>query len=173
MLRQQAWRLITEICRQEDQKVSAGWWHRWERLLGWNGKLVRQQDHWKGEDVCKREGVLFLHSKEKKQALLPAVARKDVFCYLGELGRGSRGCRRPSGVFCLTSHLTRGTSPVMDTMSHPSPRAPLASVEVLVPQSSLQVASRWRAMGTVQIGPFDTVIRGLGAACLIKGADWD
>lgn len=28
--RQQAWRLITEICRQEDQKVSAGWWHRWE-----------------------------------------------------------------------------------------------------------------------------------------------
>ena len=40
------------------------------RLLGRNGKPVRQQDHPEKERMCKREGrfrtwVLFLHSKEK------------------------------------------------------------------------------------------------------------
>lgn len=38
-------------------------------------------------------------------------------------------------MFRLTPYLTRGTSPVMDTRSHPWP--PPGSVEVLVPQSSL------------------------------------
>lgn len=41
---------------------------------------MRQQDHPEKERMCKREGVLFLHSKEKKKkrALLPAVGRKDI-----------------------------------------------------------------------------------------------
>lgn len=37
-----------------------------------------RQDHPEKERMCEREGVLFLHSKEKKRALLPAVVRKDV-----------------------------------------------------------------------------------------------
>ena len=68
-------------------------------------------------------------------------------------------------MFCLTSHLTRGTLPVMDTMSHPTPpRAPLASVEVLVPQSSLQVASKMGCNGhSANSNPFDksSVVWGL------------
>lgn len=71
-------------------------------------------------------------------------------------------------MFCLTSHLTRGTSPVMDTISHPPcpplPRAPLASVEVLVPQSSLQVASKMGCNGhSANSNPFDksSVVWGL------------
>lgn len=51
---------------------------------------MRQQDHPEKERMCKREGVLFLHSKEKKKASLVASRREEgYFCYRGELGRGS------------------------------------------------------------------------------------
>lgn len=50
---------------------------------------MRQQDHPEKERMCIREGVLFLHSKEKKASPVASRSEEGCFCYHGELGRGS------------------------------------------------------------------------------------
>ena len=144
--RQQAWRLITEICRQEDQKVSAGWWHRWEPPPGVKWEAGETGPPWKGKDVWKGRGFVPTF-KRKKASPVASRSEEGCFCYRGELGRGSEAA---GGLLaCSAWPATWLVAPRLwwTPWATPSPRAPLASVEVLVPQSSLQVAGKMGCNG--------------------------
>lgn len=68
----------------------------------------------KGQEDSETEFHAYI---QKKNYPCCCVVRKDVSVNTESWGEPQRLCEA-SGVFCLTSHLTRGTSPVMDTMSH-------------------------------------------------------
>lgn len=134
--RQQAWRLITEMrqtgrlerfCRLVTQVGAASWG---EMGSQWDS---RTRPPWKRKDVQKGRKTqdLGFEPTFKRKMKPAAVEWGRMFLLARRAGKSHRDCGRPSGMFCLTSHLT--VAPCLWWTPWTTPRPPLVSVEVLVP----------------------------------------